>query len=176
MNETATMLPQSSSFFFTMLPPEIRDAIYRLALTIWPQEDAIGYYRFVRRRPQLSLLKDGVKGPLPGILFACKRIYHELLRDLLAGFCICVTKRPADDPAVIAALHSTWSEPQEPKVQLFGIGAYGDMPLGKRPVLTIFIDMDPFISGYFIFHGVMGLFSCVMLPERVKIPVWRLCF
>lgn len=50
------------------------------------------------------------------------------------------------------------------------------MPLEKRQVLTIFVDMDPFISGYLYFHGVMGLFICLMFPEPYKIAVWRLCF
>ncbi|KAK3400225.1 hypothetical protein B0T20DRAFT_180239 [Sordaria brevicollis] len=176
VEETANMLTQSSSLFFTMLPSEIRDAIYRHALTIWPHQDTIGYYRFARKRPRLALLEGGVKGPLPGILFVCKRMYHELPRDLLTGFSICVTKRPASDPAVIGALCLSTAVPEESEVQLFGIGAYGDMPLEKRHVLTIFIDGDPFVStSSFLFHGAIGLFTSLMLPMTRERAEWRLC-
>ncbi|KAK1776093.1 hypothetical protein QBC45DRAFT_226558 [Copromyces sp. CBS 386.78] len=170
------MLPQSSSPFFTMLPSEIRDAIYRLALVIWPHEDTIGYYRHARV-PCMALFKEGVKGPLPGMLFACKRMYHELPRDLLTGFSICITKRPAGDPMLFTPCEPSnrcQLEKRKPGQKIIGVEAYGDMPLAKRPMLTIFIDQAPEKGR--CFGEVIGVCSCVMFAGHAKKAAWRLFF
>ena len=178
VNETTiTMLHQSASLFFTMLPPEIRDAIYCLALVIWSHEDTIGYYRYARV-PCMALFKDGVKGPLLGMLLARKRAYHELPRDLLAGFSICITKRPAGDPMLFAPWTLSSGKRQLEKRKLgqkvAGIGAYGNMPLDKRRMLTIFIDEA--LEKGLNFGGVIGIFSCVMFAAHAKKATWRLRF